>query len=66
MILKNKSYSELSLGLAEKGITLNEPNLRLKISKGEMPADLFIAIIEALGVESNTVRSIIQDTEGNG
>lgn len=62
MVLKNKRYEDLVGDLAEKGIHITSDNLRSKVSKGMFSADLFVAIIESLKVETVALEDILKLT----
>lgn len=59
MVLKGKRYDDLVLELEQKGIHLTADNLRSKVSKGMFSADLFVAIIDVLGIESLAISDIL-------
>jgi len=58
MILKNKRYEDLAIGLEQRGIVLTSDNLRSKVSKGAFAADLLMAIFEVLDVEPDAMQQL--------
>lgn len=60
MALKNVRYNDLAGALAERGITVTPENLRSKVSKCMFSADLFVAIIDVLGVEDTAMPDILK------
>ncbi|WP_160153460.1 DUF6471 domain-containing protein [Microbulbifer sp. ALW1] len=62
MALKNVRYNDLADALAERGITVTAENLRSKVSKCMFSADLFIAILDVLGVEGGALTDILKQT----
>lgn len=51
MIKQNISFRDLAEKLNELGFEENERNIRTKVSKGEMPASLFVILLSLLGDE---------------
>ena len=66
MALKNMRYEDLVAALQLKGISLTEENLRSKVSKGMFSADLFVAVIDVLGVEEVAVKDILNVVRDSG
>ncbi len=50
MAIKGMDYRALSARLAEFGVLQTEANLRMKLSRGTLGAQLFVYILLALGV----------------
>lgn len=63
MALKNVRYNDLADALAQRGIAVTPENLRSKVSKCMFSADLFVAIIDVLGVESSAMPDILKQTQ---
>lgn len=53
---KGVSYRELSERLAQKGVTLSEQGVNNKISRGGFTAGFFVLCLDAIGVETISVR----------
>jgi hypothetical protein len=60
MALKGIKYNELSESLAQRGIEMTPANLRSKVSKGMLAADLLAAIVDVLEVKDNPIQEIIK------
>lgn len=58
MILNNTRYEDLAAELELRGIVLTSDNLRSKVSKGAFAADLFLVIIDILGVSDDALIQI--------
>lgn len=58
MVLKAMSYQQLSDALAQRGVELTPENLRNKVSRGLIPVDLFILLLEILGETDAAVAAI--------
>lgn len=68
MVLHGVSYAVLKVRLASIGTHQNEANLRNKISKGIMGAQLFLQILTVLGCEKldmSDVGKILAEIESN-
>ena len=53
---KGVSYARLAEILTERGVPENERNLNNKISRGGFPASFLLLCLEAIGVESVTLK----------
>jgi hypothetical protein len=60
MARKGTKYNELAASLAQMGIVMTPANLRSKISKGMLAADLLAAIIDVLDTKDNSIQEIIK------
>jgi hypothetical protein len=60
MARKGIKYNELAVSLAQKGVVMTPANLRSKVSKGMLAADLLVAIIEVLDIKDDTIQQIIK------
>lgn len=70
LALQGVTYLHLSERLARRGIVLTPENLRNKVARGLIPADLLIVMIEelndreqALNAISRVAHSLLKDTE---
>ncbi|NVK72172.1 MAG: hypothetical protein HWE24_01725 [Oceanospirillaceae bacterium] len=63
LALKGMKYEDLSVALSEKGITMTPDNLRSKTHKGMFSADLFVIIIEVLGVDNMALNEILKQVK---
>ena len=64
MALKGMDYRALSARLAEFGVHQTEANLRMKLSRGTLGAQLFVYILLALGVSTMEL-SKVEDCLGD-
>jgi len=63
--IKGLSTSDIVNKLSEKGVVLDERNLRGKISRGVIPGDLLFLIFEILGAGPNIMNEIILTAKGS-
>ena len=63
LALKGLKYDDLCEALNKKGITMTPENLRSKTHKGMFSADLFVAIIDILGLEEDALHDILKQTK---
>lgn len=55
------TFDDLSARLAQSGIQQTPTNLSSKFGRGLMEAGLFLAILDALGVEKLSIPDLIKD-----
>ena len=55
---RNMTFGDLSQALKAMGITQSATNLSTKVGRGNMSAQLFLAIMKALGKETIDLREI--------
>ncbi|BFM48999.1 DUF6471 domain-containing protein [Marinomonas sp. THO17] len=63
LALKGMKYEDLSVELSKKGITMTAENLRSKTHKGMFSADLFIVIIDVLGIDDTALAEILKQVK---
>jgi hypothetical protein len=54
----NLTYEDLSLRLARMGIEQSPTNLSTKVARGDMSAQLFIALLKVLEVKSLSLEDV--------
>lgn len=67
MSKRKLKYEDLSKALAEQGCVQTADNLRNKINRGILGADLFIQLLLVLNVKSldrQTLQDIVEDLKG--
>jgi hypothetical protein len=60
MARKGIKYNELATSLTQRGIVMTPANLRSKVSKGMLAADLLAAIVDVLDVKDDSIQEIIK------
>lgn len=65
MQLNNIKYRELVARLEAKGLVITESNLRSKLGRGALSADLFVLIFACIEAEEQSMQKMVSLAQNN-